>query len=212
MALEYERVSASVIIRDEPVAPTDEDRMVIILADEFKDEAKDIAKSFYQAGVLTFIIATVPIIDATLFCDSQSISEIESMDRDVKAILDIIAKPGYICLDFNDISNILRNFGYFRVIETVGKENGLRVSDALSKIDEKLSRQEMALTEKIIMAIFFNRDMQPALTVGEIEPLSDYLSNYPEETTTIWGIFHDDEMTTDEVRLSSIISGKELKI
>lgn len=212
VAREYEGVSASVVSKDELIVPTDEDRMVIILADECGETAKDIAKGFYQAGVLTLIITTAPIIDATSFCDSQSISEVESMYNDVKAILDILTRHGYICLDFSDISEILRNSGYFRVIETVGKEDGSRVADALSKIDKKLSGQEMALTEKIIIAIFFNRDIRPAVTVNEVKQLSDYVTGLPEKITTIWAIFHDGEMTTDEVRLSTIISGNKLKL
>lgn len=70
-ALEYEGVSASLVEQDEIVVPKDEDRMVIILVDELKNSAKDIAKSFYQAGVLTLIMVTSPISDSESFCDSQ---------------------------------------------------------------------------------------------------------------------------------------------
>ncbi len=210
--LEYEGISASVISQDESVSPTDEDCMVIILADEHRDTATDIAKSFYQAGVLTLIISTAPIISTTSFCDSQSITDIESMYNDVKAILDIITKHGYICLDFNDISLTLRNSGFFKIIETVGKEDGSRVADAISKIDRKFSNHEIASVERIITSIFFNRDMQPTLTMNEIKPLSDFLSNFSDEITSLWGIFHDENMTIGEVRLSTIVAGKDLKL
>lgn len=133
------------------------------------------------------------------------------MDKDAKVILDIIIKQGYICLDFNDISNILSNSGFFKIIETMGKQEGSRVAEALLMIDRKLSEQERASAERIIISLFFNPDVQPAITMDEIKPLSDFLANQPEEITTYWGIFRDDQLTTGEVRLSTIISGKELK-
>lgn len=210
-ALEYEGVSASIISQDESIVPNDEDRMVIILVDEYKDAAKSIAKGFYQAGVLTLIMTTTPIFDAPSCCDSQSISDIESMYDACKAILDILTKHGYICLDFNDIYYTLSNSGYFKIIETIGNEDGSRVADALSKIGTKLPEQEMASAERIIISIFFNRDMQPPLTMSELKPLDDFLSNFSEEIITLWAIFHDDKIRTDEVRLYTIISGKNLK-
>ncbi|MCM1333080.1 MAG: hypothetical protein NC248_10785 [Bacteroides sp.] len=206
--LGYDSVSALTINKDQQPSLTDEDKMVIILVNECKDTAITIARNFYQAGVLTLIISTSFISSETSFCDSQSISEIGSMYQIVKSIFDILTKNCYICLDFNDITYTLHNSGFFKIIETTGKGCDARLADALYQIDKNSVISDKNSVERIIISIFFNRDIQPPLTMKEIQPLSDFISNFPEEINAIYGIFHDEQMATDGIRLSIIVSGK----
>lgn len=209
-ALGYDGVSAKTIRPEQLPLPVEEDRMVIILADDGNDSVIDAAKSFYQAGVLTLIVSLRQLESQCKFCDAQLMTDTETMYQSVKAILDMIFNNGRIALDFNDIRSSIHDAGFFKVIETIGKGGEQRVADAISKIENIVSPKEMNTIENFIISISFNRDIQPQVTMCEMKILSDFLSKLPEEVNVIWGVFHDDKMPLDEVRLTAILSGKEL--
>lgn len=209
-ALGYDGVSAKTIRPEQLPLPVEEDRMVIILADEGNDSVIDASKSFYQAGVLTLIVSSRQIESQSQFCDAQLVSDTESQYQSVKAILDMIFNNGLIALDFNDIRSCLHDSGFFKVVETPGKGGEQRVADAISKIENMVSPKEMNAIENFIISISFNRDIQPQVKMCEMKILSVFISNLPVEVNAIWGVFHDDKMPLDEVRLTAILSGKEL--
>lgn len=84
------------------------------------------------------------------------------------------------------------------------------MADAISKIENIVSPKEMNTIENFIISISFNRDIQPQVNMCEMKILSDFISNLPEDVNAIWGVFHDDKIPLDEVRLTAILSGKEL--
>lgn len=209
--LGYDGVLATTIRPEQLQSPTEEDRMVIILTDEGNDSVIDAAKSYYQAGVLTLIVSHEQFESQCKFCDAQSVADTVTMYQSVKAILDMIFNNGLIALDFNDIHSCLHDSGFFKVIETIGKGGEQRVAEAIAKIEDKILTKEKKAIENFIISISFNRDIQPPVNMCEMKAISDFLSNLPEEVNAIWGVFHDDKMPLDEVRLTAIISGKELK-
>ena len=210
-ALGYDGVSAKTIRPEQLPLPVEEDRMVIILADEGNDSVSDAAKSFYQAGVLTLIVSHKRFESQSKFCDAQSVVDTDAMYHPVKVILDMIFNNGLIALDFNDIRSCLHDSRSFKVAETTGKGGEQRVADAISKIENIISHKEKNTIENFIISISFNHDIQPPVRMYEMKALSDFLSSLPEEVNAIWGVFHDDKMPLDEVRLTAILSGKELK-
>lgn len=209
-ALGYDGVSAKTIRPEQLPLPVEEDRMVIILADDGNDSVTDAAKSFYQAGVLTLIVSLRQFESQCKFCDAQLMTDTETMYQSVKALLDMIFNKGLIALDFNDIRSSIHDAGFFKVIETIGKGGEQRVADAISKIENIVSPKEMNTIENFIISISFNRDIQPQVNMCEMKILSDFISNLPEDVNAIWGVFHDDKIPLDEVRLTAILSGKEL--
>jgi hypothetical protein len=211
VALGYDGVSAKTIRPELLPSPTEEDRMVIILTDEGYDSVTDAAKSFYQAGVLTLIVSHKRLESQSKFCDAQLEADTDAMYQSVKAILDMIFNNGLIALDFNDIQSSIHDAGFFKVVETTGKGGEQRVADAISKIKNIVPPKEMNAIENFIISISFNRDIQPQVNMCEMKAISDFLSNLPEEVNAIWGVFHDNKMPLDEVRLTTILSGKELR-
>lgn len=209
--LGYDGVSAKTIRPEQLPSPVEEDRMVIILVDDGNYSVIDAAKSYYQAGVLTLIVSNRQIENQCKFCDAQLMTDTETMYHSVKAILDMIFNNGLIAIDFNDIRSCLHGSGFFKVVETTGKGSEERVADALSKIVNIISHKDKIAIENFIISISFNRDIQPPVSMREMKTLSDFLSSLPEEVNAIWGVFHDDKMPLDEVRLTVILSGTELK-
>lgn len=188
-ALGYDGVSAKTIRPEQIPLPGEEDRMVIILADEGNDSVIDAAKSFYQAGVLTLIVSLRQFESQCKFCDAQLMTDTETMYQSVKAILDMIFNNGLIAIDFNDIRSFLHDSGFFKVVETTGKDGEERVADALSKIENIISHKEKNAIENFIISISFNRDIQPPVSMSEIKALSYFISSLPEEVNAIWGVW-----------------------
>lgn len=205
--LKYEGVSAATTKPDQLPSPTEEDRMVIILTDEDSDAVIDAAKSYYQAGVLTLIGSHKQHESQCKFCDAQLVSDTETMYHSVKAILDMIFNNGLIALDFIDIHSCLHDSGFFKVVETIGKGGEQRLGTAISKNENIISPKDKNAIENFIFSISFSRDID----ICEMKFLSDYIASLPEEVNAIWGVFRDDQMPLDEVRLTTIISGKELR-
>lgn len=212
-ALGYDGVSATTIRPEQLPSPTEEDRMVIILTDEGNDLVIDAAKGYYEAGILTLIVSHKRLEIQSKYCDAQleDDGDVDAAYQSVKAILDMIFNNGLIALDFNDIHSCLHDSGFFKVIETVGKGGEERVAEAIAKIEDKISAKEKKAIENFIISISFNRDILPPVNMCEMKAISDFLSSLPEEVNAIWGVFHDDKMPLDEVRLTAIISGKDLK-
>ncbi len=59
------------------------------------------------------------------------------------------------------------------------------------------------------MIIYFNQDIE---SLSEMKAITDYISILPETIDVMWALNHDEKMSTDEIRLSAIISGKDLKL
>lgn len=210
--MDYDGMSAVMIDKDRRLpVPSDEDKMVILLVDDNEDLAMAVALSFYQADVLTLTVSTQYIDCGYRFCDAQSVCLPETMYLSVKTFLDILFGNGYICMDYNDILYAFRNSDYFRVFEANSSGSEQRVAETISKISGMVSEKEMSSVENVLISIFFNKEMQPALNMSEMKALSDYVSYLPKEVSAVWGVFHDKEMPADEVRMSMIVSGKEMK-
>lgn len=96
--LGFDGVSAAIVSEDQVPTPTDEDKMVIILVDEFIEAAIALSKSFYEAGSLTLTVSTRPIDSNSKFCDAQTIVRSEEMFVPVKCILDVLLNQGCINL------------------------------------------------------------------------------------------------------------------
>ena len=91
---EYDCVSATVLAEPFECVPTDEDKMVIIVAKDNEDHANTIAKTFHDAGVLTLGL----LDNADLDCYDSVMSEAsctEYLDL-IKSILQPIVTQGMI--------------------------------------------------------------------------------------------------------------------
>ena len=96
----YDCVSATVLTAPFECVPTDEDKMVIIVARDNEEHANSIAKTFHDAGVLTLGL----LDNADLDCYDSVASEASYTEYPdlIKAILQPIVTQGMIAYDFNE--------------------------------------------------------------------------------------------------------------
>lgn len=225
---EFGYESVEVVMADDLLykSPRLDDKMVILLTSEDNTYLRVIAKEFYQADVLTLIVSTHNIevkdpdwdslesveLSKGRNWDSLTISPIISMAAVVKSLLDPICTRGYICYDFNDLSTTLRKTCFFEVTEVTSNKTDEHIADAASRLSEKLSCECLRQAENLSIIIYTNQGIEPPITMSEMKAFTGYISELLEKITVMWALNHDEKMPTDAIRLSAIISGKELRL
>ena len=192
--------------------PSEEDKLAILLTNGRSPLLESIAKSFYQAGVLTLIVTTELIETKETICDAQTVTSIESMPFIVKRLLNPLLSEGLTCYDYNDFCVTLQRTGKFKAIEASSQKNDNRIEDAITNISGMMESDDFNHVEKVSFIIFINRGLQPKLVISEVQTLSEYVHKLPEDISVIWAVKYDDNMPTNEVRLEAILSGKNLEL
>lgn len=203
-------VSACIVNNDMNVIPSDYDKIVIMLVDEYSGLLESVASTFYQAGVLTIMITSAYVYKRTPLWDSMTISPIGNMISIVNSILHPILRDSYISFDFNDFFTIFKDTHNFKVCETYGCGMGNRVENAIDCMPVGLL-EDVANSERALITFSWNRNMQPPIFMSHFKSLATYLNRFPSEIDIIWTLYFEDELPTDRIKLSVILSGKKLK-
>lgn len=184
--------------------PMDDDKMVIIVARDNEEVANAIAKTYHDAGVLTIGLVYDPNIACydSVMMDSRH----EDFPEIIKTLLQPIVNPGLICYDFNDLRMTLRNFRFFKTLATEGES----VEDAVNNMKNKLENLSLQHIVTLSAHLFFNRERQPALTAGDMQPLTDLISKFPESIDVFWSVNFDDTIPGDLIRFTIIMPVKLL--
>ena len=204
----YDCVSATVLTKPFECVPTDEDKMVIIVAKDNTDHANSIAKTFHDAGVLT-----IGLLDnADLECYDSVVSEASYTEYPdlTKALLQPIATQGMIAYDFNDLRTTLTDTKHFLVksVTRCGKE---RMAEAIGCIKRSLTSSVLNKIERLSIFLYFNKVGKQPLVMQELATLSDSLSELPESIDVFWAVYPDESIKDEEIKITILAAGKELK-
>lgn len=210
ISLGLEGVSVQTTTMFPEPTPTDENKMVILLANEDSKLLRDIARSFYQAGVLTLIVSTHYLDNLKEVCDSMTVANMGSMPLIVKTLIDLLIKQGSICFDVNDLSATLHNTHKFKTVSVISRNKENRILECVKSLGGILEAYKLSEPENISIILYHNKDINPPLAMNELQPLSEFMGNFPEDVTVKWGLSFDNEMPTDEIRLDAIAAGKNL--
>lgn len=201
----YDCVGCQVVNSAAECIPTDEDQMAIIVSRDKVEVANEIARTYHDAGVLTIGLLN----NAAAGCyDSVAIdARVNDVPDVVKDLLEPIVKPGLINFDFHDLSTELRDSGFFRTL-TAEAEN---VENAVVRIQKFLTESNARNIEYLSAHIYFNREKKSEIKVSDVAHLTNMISSLQETVNAMWSVNSDDAMPTDTIRLSIILSGKELR-
>ncbi len=191
--------------------PSHDDLLVILLCAGEDSLVGKIAQQFYSAGILTIVIAS-GVLSETNCWDAITTVPVHSMADIVDAILFPLTEHGRIDFCFSDLDMILRNMNRFKICESSSSLNDGRIKDAISKLSESIGMETRKQMERISLLVYFNRDIVPPITAAEMMYLPDYIDNISDEIDVMWGVYHDDKMPTNLIKVSAIISGKELEL
>ena len=204
----YDCVFATVLTNPFECVPTDEDKMVIIVAKDNEDHANSIAKTFHDAGVVTLGL----LDNADLECYNSVVSEASYTEYPdlIKAILQPIVTQGMIAYDFNDLRTTLTDAKHFLVksVMRCGKE---RMAEAIGCIKRSLTSSVLNKIERLSIFLYFNKVGKQPLVMQELAALSDSLSELLESIYVIWAVYPDESIKDEEIKITILAAGKELK-
>lgn len=203
-AFGYNRVSASVITSPIECVPTDEDKMVIIVARDNEYKANRVAKIFHDAGILTLGL----LHDAESDCyDSVVYDAVYTDFADIiKTILHPLISSGFICYDFNDLRTTLDDTKHLlaKSMKVCGKK---RIKDAVYSIKKTLAPSMLNAVEHISIFMYFNKDSKHPLMVKELAGLNDLIGELSENIDVIWNVYPDNTLKRSEIAVSVIVTG-----
>lgn len=204
----YDCVSATVLTEPFECIPTDEDKMVIIVAKDNEDHANSIANTFHEAGVLT-----IGLLDnADLECYDSVVSEASCAEYPdiIKAILQPIVTQGMIAYDFNDLQTTLTDAKHF-LLKSVTRCGNERVAEAIGDIKRALSSSKLDKIERLSIFLYFNKEGELPLVMQEMTALTDIISELPESIYVIWAVYPDESIKDEEIKVTILAAGKELE-
>ena len=111
-----------------------------------------------------------------------------------------------INFDFNDLHTILCDSDYFTVKSTSG--NG--VKEATEKLGAIFNELELKYVEYLSIHLYFNPNRSLPLPMSEMASLQQLMSKLPETVNVLWSVNRDENLKGDEIKLSAILSGKEV--
>lgn len=199
----FEGVSAEVVKYPFDCTPQDEDKLAIICFTDCDDNANRIAKTFHDAGVLTLGFsedADPSCYDSVMLCESR-----KEYPEKIKALLQPIVTPCMISFDFSDLSTILRDSDYFTVKSTSG--NG--VKEAAEKLGAAFNELDFNCVDYLSIHLYYNPNRSTPLAMSEMASLQQLMSRLPETVNVLWSVNHDENLNSDEIRLFTILAGKE---
>ena len=202
----YDCVSATVLTEPFECIPTDEDKMVIIVAKDNEDHANSIANTFHEAGVLT-----IGLLDnADLECYDGVMVETSCTEYPdlIKAFLQPIATQGMIAYDFNDLQTTLTDAKHFFIKSATGHGNE-RVAEAVGHIKSSLSSSMLQTIRRISILLYFNKQGEQPLLMQEMTVLTEFLKELPENIEVIWSLYPDVTIEEHGIKLSVIAARKE---
>lgn len=203
----FDCVSATVLTEPFECVPTDEDKMVIIVAKDNEDHANSIAKTFHDAGVLTLGL----LDNADLDCYDSVVSDascLEYLDL-IKTILLPIVTQGMIAYDFSDLQTTLTDSKRF-LINSVIRSGIERVAEAIDCIKSTLTSSMLNNIERISIFLYSKKEDKQPLVMQEMTALTDYVNELPESIYVIWAVYPDESIKDEEIKVSILAAGKEL--
>ena len=204
----YDCVSATVLTHPFECVPTDEDKMVIIVARDNEDIANGIAKTFHDAGVLTLGL----LDNADLECYDGVMVETSCTEYPdlIKAFLQPIATQGLIAYDFNDLQTTLTDAKHFFIKSETGHGNE-RVAESIGFIKSTLTSSLLNKIERLSIFLYFNKEDKQPLVMQEMTALTDFVSELPESIYVIWAVYPDESIKDEEIKVTILAAGKELE-
>ena len=204
----YDCVSATVLTHPFECVPTDEDKMVIIVARDNEDIANGIAKTFHDAGVLTLGL----LDNADLDCYDSVVAEASYTEYPdlIKALLQPIATQGMIAYDFNDLQTTLADANHFFIKSATGHGNE-RVAESIGFIKSTLTSSLLNKIERLSIFLYFNKEDKQPLVMQEMTALTDFVSELPESIYVIWAVYPDKSIKDEEIKVTILAAGKELE-
>ena len=129
----------------------------------------------------------------------------------VRGIIEVISKPGYINVDFKDVTNMMRDSGMALMGCGIGKGSN-RIEDAVKGAFESPLLNDFDLkTAKNVLINITTANTQQGITMADMSQINDMISKYTGNAKNFKrGIIYDEELG-DEIRITAIATGFDME-
>lgn len=132
----------------------------------------------------------------------------------VRGIIEVISRPGYIDVDFQDVSNVLRNAGMVLMGSGEGSGPG-RIEEAVTATFESplLSDYDLKSAQNILINITSGKN-EHGLRMSDLEKIDEMIEGYVGTANHFKKgiVWDDDPAFADKVRITAIVTGLELDL
>ncbi len=148
------------------------------------------------------MISTSKITLANAFSTADDV-----LRRGVQSISDLINVPGFINLDFADVTSVMKNAGYAHM--GVGSATGKDKAEEAAR--EAISSPLLETSIKGAKGILISMSVSEDVNLDDVDLAATLISNeaHP-DANVIWGVSFDPELE-DEMRITIIATGFEKK-
>ena len=127
--------------------------------------------------------------------------------RGVQSISDLINFPGFVNLDFADVTNVMSNAGYAHM--GVGTATGKDKAELAAK--EAISSPLLETSIKGAKGVLINICVSPDVSLDDADLASNLIAQEADpDANVIWGVTFDNDME-DEMKITIIATGFEKK-
>lgn len=179
---------------------------VAILITTENVNATILAKNLKQSGLLTIIVTTCEIRVMEGSYDSMAMVSDNKVMETIKTVFEILTKPHkHIHLDFNDLSNALKESGSFQTFSYITsiKKGGLK--DLANYLSEKL--KEFSDFERLLVNLTLSTEVKELINLEDLSIISEFFSSIPESVQVLWGLDISKNLASDELAISIIATG-----
>lgn len=208
--LGYDGVRAEMYSDNTEYSPTDEDIMVIILGNPNSERVRSLAKTFFDADVLTIVILYRNEKIPSDCIDAYTVIEQGKETEVIKSLVEPIFAPCRISFDFNDLKLTLADMYHFLVLSGTG-QGRTRVPDAIANATKSLKYDQISHIERLSILLYNNDNDRKPLAMEELSSLSEFMKSLPESIEIIWALYQDESIDNGTIRISIISAGKNLK-
>ncbi|MBQ9415245.1 MAG: cell division protein FtsZ [Clostridia bacterium] len=135
-------------------------------------------------------------------CNAFDIAD-DALRRGVQSISDLIVNPGFINVDFADVTSVMKNAGYAHM--GVGYGTGKDKAEEAAK--QAITSPLMESTITGARGVLMNITVNPNTSLDEVEIASEVVAKEANpDANIIWGITYDDDLD-DQIKITIIATG-----
>ena len=165
-------------------------------------------------------------VDSLLMINNQNLIELykdlnffnafgkadDTLANAARSIAEIISEEMYINVDFEDVKTTLRDSGT-AIISTAYGEGEHRISDAIHNAlhSPLLKHHDIYTSKRLLFKFSCWKDSENALSMGEIDEITQFTTNLPSSIDVKWGVADDPSMG-DKVKMTVLASGFDMTI
>jgi cell division protein FtsZ len=162
-------------------------------------------------------------VDALLVINNEQLSRIypdltvmngfrkadDTLTVAAKSIAEIITVPGYINLDFADVSTVMKDGGV-AIMSTGYGEGEQRVSDAMNSAMSSplLNNNDVFNAKKVLFNISCSKNKE--LMMHEMDQIQEFMKKFKSKLEVIWGISYDDTLG-EQLKVTLLATGFDIQ-